>query len=105
MLADQLEAKAVQRANAGGVEQGQLLGQAGGFHRRAFEPVAQALAHFGGGGLREGHHEKLIDASGVVVVQQPGEAPLDQRARFARPRARHHQDIAPRGGGFQLLRG
>ena len=105
MLADQFKAEAVQRANMGRFQQRQLFRQTGRGRLGAFEGVSQALAHFGGGGLGERHHQNLIHAALDLFIQQPGQATLHQRAGLARAGPGHDQDVPSRGDGFLLLCG
>ena len=72
-----------------------------------FQRPAETLAHFGGGGLREGDDQQVFQ--GDAGFAEAGEAALDEGVGFAGARAGHHQYIAPRGhgrllGGRQLTR-
>src|SRR4051794_13768128 len=69
-----------------------------------FEPLTNALAHFGSGSLGKRHQQHFTDRCARLFLEQAMEAALDQRSRFTRAGACHHQDI-PACCDRLLLRG
>jgi hypothetical protein len=85
VLAEQPGAEAVQRADAGAVEQGELAGQAlGRAGRRAgAQGLADARLHLGGGGLGEGDDQELVHVAWVVGVADEVGAALGEDGGLA----------------------
>ena len=105
VLADQLQAEAVERADVGRLEERQLLrpaGIVGGLAQFLFQPGADALAHFRRRCLGEGHHEDFIQRRGGAFLQQAVQAPLHQRAGLAGAGAGDNKHVASRGNGSLL---
>ena len=86
MLPDELEAIAVQGADMGGFEQGDLFAPMGILRVGGLlllEALADALAHFGGGRFRERDDQHLIEMHPGSVVREDVEASLHQGPRLA----------------------
>jgi hypothetical protein len=101
MAADKMKTETMQGADMGGIEQRQLLGQMEGWRAGFgqaglgfFEVLAEALAHFRGGGLGEGDDQQLIQRS--VFLFETMKAARDQGFGFAGARAGHDENIACR---------
>ena len=95
VFARELQAKAVQRADARGIEQGQLLGEMliirlGRVERLQFLP--QPSAHLRRSRLGERHHQNVFE--GRPLRDEQPEAARDERVGLARARARDHEQIA-----------
>lgn len=108
VLADEVEAEAMEGLDAGGIEEGELfaevevVGGEGGF---GFEALADAAAHFGGGGLGEGDHEEAVEGAWLGGVAEPGEAAVDEGAGLAGAGAGHDEDVALGEDGAGLVGG
>ena len=102
MLADQFEAKPVERADVRGVEERELPRPmfVAGFSKPGVERGADALASLGRGGFGERDDEQLIERRGRVAAKTI-KAPRHERTGLARARTGHDEHIAARGdGGF-----
>jgi len=103
VLADKVKTKTMQRRNVGRFQQRQLFRQPQGRCRRVFQSRPQPQPHFRRRRLRERHHENLIHTPVILLLQQPRQAAIHQRASFARPGPGHDQHIAAGGDGLPLL--
>ena len=86
-----MKTKAVQGADLGGVEQGQLLGQMERRRTRlfqcrlgGFQALAQTLPHFRRGGKGERHHQNLVDGPRIGFIKQPRQATIHHGLGLAR---------------------
>ena len=69
--------------------------------RRFFlQRPAEALLHFGGGGLGEGDDENFIERGAFIA--DAIQAAFDKRVRLAGARAGHDEHVAARFNGFPL---
>ncbi len=101
----QVQAEAAEGGDVRRVEQRQLLIEPGpcrrlGGPRGFFHPLANPLAHLRRGRVSEGHHQNVFERTAAGDLHQ---AAFNERAGFARARARHHQHVA-RGGNRSSLR-
>jgi hypothetical protein len=108
VLADEPETEAVQRADVSGIQQSDLLGEMRGarfLRKLLFKRVAKALAHLGGGCIREGDDEQVLDGVFGPGLQQPSDATFYQRASLSSSSARDNQDVASRLDSLLLVWG
>ena len=86
-----------------GVEERELPGKkgiAGVFPRFFLQRAAEALLHFGGGGLGKGDDEDFVQRG--ARVSDAMQAAFDERVRLAGARAGHDEHVAARANRLQL---
>ena len=95
VFADEFETKAVKRADVRGIKQRELLlpmRLVRVFQGFFVQHPAEALFHFGGGGLGEGNDEDFINRS--FLPANAIKAAFDQRMRLAGAGAGHDEHVA-----------
>src|SRR6185503_9893893 len=95
--ADDLQAKAMKRADVSGIEQQKLLAnviRSRGTTLRLLQYsqfFADALSHFCGRGISESDHQDFIQPA--LLLKKETHAAVDERARLARACASYHQHV------------
>ena len=107
MVADQIQAEAVDGGDLGMVDEGELPDQMGVLRLLLHCPgkgKADPLPHLRGGGAGKGHHQKPVDVHGMNGILHHSDDPFYQNGRFAAARGGGDQHaLSPRVDGFLLL--
>ena len=106
MLADDLQAKAVQCRDARRIDQRRLLGQPTVVRIRGrplLQFFAEPLPYLRGGGFGKGHHQHVVERHGIRLATHTRQAALDQRARLAGAGPGDDQHISAGADGALLM--
>src|SRR6185369_7254390 len=100
MLSDQLETKAVNSADLGGLEKREQLSNPCRlllFFESLFQADPDTLTHLRCGGLREGDHQNILERDRWLLFKEAGQTTFNERACLACPRACDYEHVSAGG--------